>query len=687
MANIFSVKFLRDDLLVSCSADSVILSHRITESGLTQDLEFSCCNCRVKKIGTFPSDSNSFYTVGEDGSLRRFDAREGASCSTSRRCSHIQCLPIPDGINSISMDKWGENLIVVGGMDSEVCLLDKRKFGSISVTGIVQTYSPLHSLFGSLHDEIYVTGVRFSHDSSQILCSYDGTSAFLFNTNFVDEQHGINNNYRRLSLPPPNGPMTTALKSNIGYSHIMEPSNLLNDARSSLSIVKQHYSVANRQRRLANQTEAQAQKLRQTRFERLEQQIDILYAYLNDQMPDATIIIDNDIRNDLDEIKNETNDLRCKIWSELVDVLTWRFDDSRDTLTEFERDLMINRIRHFTGRVLELDPLNRSGNLAYAWLHQEFDKPARALHKAVDLVERLNDDTKALRDELEPLLMVEEHGGDSNGCRIRDIYYEEQACRRRDVRAKELTIIAKDSLRDMGLESVIKRRRVSPNGNDNMNKTEPSTCGPSTPPWFSFTGDLELESEVDLSPYHWDDDDNRTQSDKDDDDEEDNLPLDLSFAQEYSGHMNVRTIKDIGFFGPNSEYCVSGSDDGKIYIWAKDSGELVKRVIGDNNVVNCIEQHPSELLLASSGIDKDIKLWLPTADEPTECDSREAEEEHNRVAAEDLQVELMEREEFLQYVVQHPEMFGFTLTTDDDEDSSSASSDSHDSDDDLPSDA
>ena len=35
-------------------------------------------------------------------------------------------------------------------------------------------------------------------------------------------------------------------------------------------------------------------------------------------------------------------------------------------------------------------------------------------------------------------------------------------------------------------------------------------------------------------------------------------------------------------------------------------------------MVNCLEPHPTATLLATSGIDSDIKLWTPTADRPSQ---------------------------------------------------------------------
>ena len=39
--------------------------------------------------------------------------------------------------------------------------------------------------------------------------------------------------------------------------------------------------------------------------------------------------------------------------------------------------------------------------------------------------------------------------------------------------------------------------------------------------------------------------------------------------------------------------------------------------------VNCLEPHPTAPVLATSGLDHDIKLWVPTAEKPTSLDGLE----------------------------------------------------------------
>jgi WD40 repeat protein len=77
----------------------------------------------------------------------------------------------------------------------------------------------------------------------------------------------------------------------------------------------------------------------------------------------------------------------------------------------------------------------------------------------------------------------------------------------------------------------------------------------------------EVQDELDLMEEI----ENETLRDSDESDEEEeqssSSETDKTFAKRYKGHCNVRTVKEINFFGPRSEYVVSGSDDGYAYIW------------------------------------------------------------------------------------------------------------------------
>ncbi|PKU39064.1 hypothetical protein llap_10631 [Limosa lapponica baueri] len=68
-------------------------------------------------------------------------------------------------------------------------------------------------------------------------------------------------------------------------------------------------------------------------------------------------------------------------------------------------------------------------------------------------------------------------------------------------------------------------------------------------------------------------------------------------------------IKEANFWGSN--FVMSGSDCGHIFIWDRHTAEHLMLLEADNHVVNCLQPHPFDPILASSGIDYDIKIWSP----------------------------------------------------------------------------
>lgn len=95
----------------------------------------------------------------------------------------------------------------------------------------------------------------------------------------------------------------------------------------------------------------------------------------------------------------------------------------------------------------------------------------------------------------------------------------------------------------------------------------------------------------------------------------------------YTGHCNVKTVKDVNYFGLQDEYVVSGSDSGHVFVWDRKTAQLVNILEGDGEVVNVVQGqsntliygytvltnlgHPYEPTMAVSGIDHTIKIFSP----------------------------------------------------------------------------
>ncbi|TVU48147.1 hypothetical protein EJB05_07773 [Eragrostis curvula] len=117
-----------------------------------------------------------------------------------------------------------------------------------------------------------------------------------------------------------------------------------------------------------------------------------------------------------------------------------------------------------------------------------------------------------------------------------------------------------------------------------------------------------------------------SQEGREDSDYDDEMELDyetssevaIDMKQRYVAHCNVGTdIKQASFLGEQGEFIASGSDDGRWFIWEKRTGRLIKMLAGDGAVVNCIQSHPFDCAVATSGIDNTIKLWTPDANATT----------------------------------------------------------------------
>ena len=63
----------------------------------------------------------------------------------------------------------------------------------------------------------------------------------------------------------------------------------------------------------------------------------------------------------------------------------------------------------------------------------------------------------------------------------------------------------------------------------------------------------------------------------------------MPHTRKYNGHCNVKTVKDVNFFGLEDEYVVSGCDSGHLFIWDRKTSQLLNILKGDGEVVNVIQ--------------------------------------------------------------------------------------------------
>jgi len=117
-------------------------------------------------------------------------------------------------------------------------------------------------------------------------------------------------------------------------------------------------------------------------------------------------------------------------------------------------------------------------------------------------------------------------------------------------------------------------------------------------------------------------------------------PEGSDYTHRYQGHRNSATVKGVNFYGPESQFVISGSDCGNIFLWDKQTEGIVKLMPGDDNgVVNVLEPHPSLPILATSGLDDEVKLWMPnqSTEGPGHCWQREQKEYMQKTVQRNLQ--------------------------------------------------
>jgi WD40 repeat protein len=86
----------------------------------------------------------------------------------------------------------------------------------------------------------------------------------------------------------------------------------------------------------------------------------------------------------------------------------------------------------------------------------------------------------------------------------------------------------------------------------------------------------------------------------------------------YSGHLQKRYILRPCFGGTNDGFVASGSEDGKVYIWNRQGGNLVASLSGHAGTVNAVAWSPSNpCILASVSDDRTVRVWSSLVASPS----------------------------------------------------------------------
>ncbi|KAL8487841.1 hypothetical protein ACS0TY_024235 [Phlomoides rotata] len=603
-ANIFCTKFIpetSDELVVSGAADaevrlfnlSRIRRNGVEEGGISPSAVFQCHTRRVKKLAVEVGNPNVVWSASEDGTVRQHDFRDGASCppagSSHQECRNIlldlrcgakKSLEDPPkhclALKSCDISATRPHLLLVGGSDTFARLYDRRMLPPLSSSQNKSPPPPCVNYFCPMHlsdlgrSSLHLTHVTFSPNGEEILLSYSGEHVYLMDINLVS-----GNSMRYTSAD------VTKLTS---FSPILDRA----EVHSSLYGASLNgFSVRNKAARLDK-----CRKLVQIAEKSLKGETDYYYG-----IEACNEVLDGHGHGH--EIGPSLMHECLCIRASLLLKRRWK-NDSHITIRDCHKALQINPS---STRAL----ICMAEALAVLEKHKEaldFALASQSLSPSdFEIMERVDNIKKSVAAaEADKAIMKSDRGSKTNYragkvLSLSDIIYHTEGDNDASIDDPE----REDSDYDDELELDFETSIATEGGDDDDSNVLPRNLN------LRFHQRRDSTMEID-----------RPNGSFGMSFENDKPEMAIDMKQRYIGHCNTGTdIKQASFVGQRGEYVASGSDDGRWFIWEKKTGRLLKMLHGDDAVVNCIQCHPYDCLVATSGIDSTIKIWTPNSPVPS----------------------------------------------------------------------
>ncbi|KAJ4828567.1 hypothetical protein Tsubulata_029452 [Turnera subulata] len=610
-ANIFCTKFVpetSDELVVSGAGDAEVrlfnLSHLsgggTDSNAISPSALYQCHTRRVKKLAVEVGNPNVVWSASEDGTLRQHDFREGASCppagSSPQECRNVlldlrggakRSLADPPkqtlALKSCDISSTRPHLLLVGGSDAFARLYDRRMLPPLTSCRkrtqpprCVNYFCPMH-LSERGRSGLHLTHVAFSPSGDEVLMSYSGEHVYLMNVNHAG------GNTMRYTTGDVSKLMTFTPVLN-GLELQPPPSVVF---KSSLPFKRNATSILEKCRNLVQIAEKSLEGATSC-FCGIEACNEVLDGYGREIGPG---------------LRHECLCIRAA----LLLKRKWKNDVHmaiRDCYNARRIDCSSFRALYYMSEALtQLGKHKEALDFAIA---AQCSAPANA--ELAEWVESIKKDIAAAEAE------KNSKGGDGaqkneprtgRGLSLSDILYRSEA--NSDASHDGPGSEREDSDYDEELELDFETSISGDEGRD----VEPNILHGSLNLRIHRRGDSAREATCTngscaSSPSS----------------QNERMPYQpeavIDMKQRYVGHCNVGTdIKQASFLGQKGEYVASGSDDGRWFIWEKQTGRLVKMLLGDDAVVNCVQCHPFDCVVATSGIDNTIKIWTPTAAVPS----------------------------------------------------------------------
>ena len=663
-ANIFSAKFLPnsgDHRIVSCSGDGIILYTDLMRRNETFLNRFHCHSGTTYEIATIPGEPHSFLSCGEDGTVRWFDLRIKERCNTPR-CREDVLISCERAVTALSVNLVSPHQIAIGCSDSTVRIFDRRTLGT-PATGWTETSAAVRALCtftvpefeGNSHR---MTSLNYSPDGQDVLVSYSSDHLYLFNVKDQGSVHlrkdigagkGEGKKQRQRSPLPVRRLRLRGDWSDTGPDARPERES---GRRSGIEI-------------------AQARPVLHTSL--MQRMTIVLSRMLNDPTTRAALCgggedsLEGVIGNQ--ENTQNSNENTMEISEERQSELEGA--EAAPAQSNQERDTSERQAERFdgagsSGEQSEPGP-SRSAEVKAETSSKEATPSQSETTDEIPVeckpnvpIETESSQTEAQKcpaqpcssrtaDERSYTLEDEQNGGEDSPCtsmenkqeghmmenlqqrltKMRDGFLEKHGSEP----AVSLTYTDKSSTSaTISLGVADEMIRDSYHAGPSGIQSNGASSGRSRDKLLRFS---DTQEKTDESAFTDSDDDDIEPRERLRSRVEDELDeaigssrsrhgsasfdssgvTELRVKQKYMGHRNARTmIKEANFWG--NDFVMSGSDCGHVFVWDKETAKLCMLFEADQHVVNCLQPHPYLPLLATAGIDYDVKLWAPISEEP-----------------------------------------------------------------------
>ncbi|XP_061372050.1 protein ALTERED SEED GERMINATION 2 [Gastrolobium bilobum] len=609
-ANIFCTKFVpetSDELVVSGAGDAEVrlfnLSHLSgrgsSDNAIAPSAHYQCHSRRVKKLAVENGNPNMVWSASEDGTIRQHDYREGTSCppagSSQQECRSV-LLDLRSGakrsladppkqvlaLKSCDISSTRPHLLVVGGSDAFARLYDRRMLPPLSSCRkrmspppCVNYFCPMH-LSDRGHPSLHLTHVTFSPDGCEVLLSYSGEHVYLMNVNHdgMDEMQYTSGDVSKMMTYSPtiNGLELQPFVSNVFPNGFPVKKNIaakLDKCRKLIKYAKKSLDEG-------------------TPYYGIEACNDVLSAYSHIVGPAlkheclctrAALLLKRKWKNDAYMAIRDCYAAR-KIDNSSYKALYY-ISEALSQLGKHQEALDFAIASHLLAPS-KSEVAERVENVKKDIALAEAEKNSKT-NDGVSRFDRQGGRILSLSDILYRSEANSDASQDGPRSERDDSDYDEE------LELDFETSVSGDEGHDV--ESNILHGslnlRIHRRGDSQENAGANGSCESPSSSSQNNRAAYQPEAAIDMK-------------------------------QRFIGHCNVGTdIKQANFLGQRGEYVASGSDDGRWFIWEKRTGRLIKMLNGDESVVNCVQCHPFDFVVATSGIDSTIKIWTPSAPVPS----------------------------------------------------------------------